>query len=60
LNLDWKDHVVLDSTLLRPNELNDSRADPSKAKKILTWAAKTKMREVTFNMVKAELTTING
>jgi GDPmannose 4,6-dehydratase len=55
LNLDWKEHVVLDSNLLRPNELNESRADPAKANKLLSWSAKTKMREVTFKMVQGEL-----
>jgi len=46
---------VLDSNLLRPNELNESRADPAKANKLLSWSAKTKMREVTFKMVQGEL-----
>jgi GDPmannose 4,6-dehydratase len=55
VNLDWKEHILIDQNLLRPNELIVSRADPAKANKLLFWSAKSKMNAVTSNMVKAEL-----
>lgn len=36
-NLDWKKYVVLDESLLRPNEVVRLIADPSKAEKELGW-----------------------
>lgn len=53
LHLDWRDRVVVDQTLLRPTDLSISRGNPAKAKKILGWEAKYKMKDVTRNMVKA-------
>jgi len=39
-NLDWRDFVVVDSDLYRPFDISVSRADPSKAKKVLGWSAR--------------------
>jgi GDPmannose 4,6-dehydratase len=38
-NLNWKNHVDVDSSLHRPSDIKMSRGDPSKAKKILGWVA---------------------
>lgn len=48
--LNWKDHVIQDSSLFRPTDLAIGRADPSKAKKKLPWEASTKGVEVVKKM----------
>lgn len=35
--LNWKDHVEIDETLLRPTDILVGRADPTKARKNLAW-----------------------
>lgn len=55
LNLDWNRHVQTDSQLLRPSEILISRGDPSKARDILKWQSKFKMREVVQMMVESEM-----
>jgi len=49
--LDWKAHVDIDRGLLRPSDLKLSRADPSKAKARLGWAAKSDMNAVIERMI---------
>lgn len=49
--LDWRAHVVQDPALFRPTDLLVSRADPSKAKKILGWSATTTTPEVVTRMI---------
>jgi GDPmannose 4,6-dehydratase len=46
VGLDWREHVITDSTLLRPSEIMVSRANPAKAFKQLGWQACYKMRDV--------------
>lgn len=48
--LNWKDHVIQDKELYRPSEILVSKADPSKAGKILGWKAKSKMSDVVRQM----------
>lgn len=55
LNLDWKDHVILDSNLHRPSELIISRGNPARANELLSWCATSKMKNVTLKMVQEEL-----
>ena len=50
VNLDWREHVDINPTLLRPTDIMIGRANPSKAKNTLGWSAKTKMRDVVRNM----------
>lgn len=50
-NLDWKNHVVISSSLIRPNEFEWSQGDPTKALKILGWQAKNKMSQVIDLMI---------
>jgi GDPmannose 4,6-dehydratase len=54
LNLDWRDHVSVDPQFFRPTDLNENRADPGKAHRILGWAAQSEMRDVVKKMVAAE------
>lgn len=54
LDLDWRDHVQLDQSLLRPTDIRESRADPSKAADQLGWRAQRSLAEITRLMVAAE------
>lgn len=49
-NLNWKDHVIQDPSLLRPTDLAIGRADPSKAKSVFGWKAATRGVEVAQKM----------
>jgi GDPmannose 4,6-dehydratase len=49
-DLVWRDHVIQDSTLLRPTDLKIGSADPSKALRELNWKAKTQAKEVVKKM----------
>ncbi len=55
LNLDWKDHVQSDKSLLRPTDIQTIRANPGKAESVLGWKAKYKTNDVARLMVEAEL-----
>ncbi len=56
-NIDWQDHVISDSSLLRPTDLAISRGNPSKAKEILGWQAQYKMPDIVKMMIEAKLNT---
>jgi GDPmannose 4,6-dehydratase len=51
LGMDWREYVDSDPTLLRPSDLQTSRADPSRAKKVLGWQAKYLMEDVVKGML---------
>lgn len=53
--LNWKDHVEIDKTLLRPNEVNSLRGDYRKAREILGWEPKTYFHDIVRVMVEHEL-----
>lgn len=55
VGLDWHDHVISDPSLLRPSEIMVSRANPSKALKILGWQAANRMPDVVRMIVTAEM-----
>lgn len=48
--LNWRDHVIQDSSLFRPTDLAIGRADPSKALQQLNWKASTQGVEVVKQM----------
>jgi GDPmannose 4,6-dehydratase len=48
--LNWKDYVDIDNSLLRPSDINVSKGDPSKAKKILRWKAKKNVDDVIYEL----------
>jgi GDPmannose 4,6-dehydratase len=52
--LDWRDHVVLDSGLLRPTDLAAGCGNPAKARAKLGWQAHHRMHDVVRLMVDAE------
>jgi GDPmannose 4,6-dehydratase len=53
LGLNWRDHVEQRNELMRPNELQISRADASRAEKILDWRATQAMPDVVAKMIDA-------
>jgi len=55
LSLNWQDHVVVDSKLFRPTDLEIGKGNAEKAKNNLGWKAKYKMRDVVNMMVAARL-----
>lgn len=55
VGLDWKQHVEFDATYLRPSEVDLLIGDYSKAKSVLGWEPKTRMRELANIMVDADL-----
>lgn len=53
LNLDWRQYVVSDETMLRPTDLMVCKANPSKARELLGWEAKSSMPDVVRLMVES-------
>lgn len=53
--LDWKKHVTVDSSFLRPAEVDLLIGDPSKARTKLGWKPKVSFRELVEMMVDADL-----
>lgn len=49
--LDWHDHVITDSSLLRPTDIMTARANPAKIFKKIGWKAKYKMEDVVRMMI---------
>lgn len=54
-NLNWKDHVVIDNSLMRPAEIEVGSANPGKAENILGWRASSGLLEVIERMINHEL-----
>ncbi|WP_289030342.1 GDP-mannose 4,6-dehydratase [uncultured Algoriphagus sp.] len=54
LGMDWRKHVVQDSKLYRPSDLELSKASPKKAYQTLGWKAKYRMNDVIQMMLKNE------
>ncbi len=55
LNMNWKDHVIQDSTFFRPTDLLISKADPEKAKNEIGWEAKFDTIDVVRKMIESEV-----
>ena len=56
LRLDWRDHVIVDPSLLRPIDIGVGWGNPAKAQVKLGWQAKYKMQDVVRMMVEAQST----
>ncbi|MFA7269027.1 MAG: GDP-mannose 4,6-dehydratase [Sterolibacterium sp.] len=52
-SLDWKEHVITDRNLFRPSDIPCSRADPSKARRVLGWSHQADIDEVIRRMCHA-------
>lgn len=55
VNLDWREHVITDTSLFRPTDIAVSQGNPTKAKQVLGWQAKSKMKDIARMMVEAAL-----
>jgi len=55
LDLDWKQHVIIDDSLLRPSDILVSQGNPMKTRTQLRWEAQFKMKDVIRMMIKAEV-----
>ena len=55
LGLKWEQYVISDPSLLRPTDLLEGRADPSRAAAVLGWRSAHPLSYVVKEMVKAEL-----
>ena len=51
LGLNWRDHILVDQSLFRPNEGIEILANPAKAKEKLGWSAKKSLQEVIAQML---------
>lgn len=55
LDLDWRQHVMIDEALFRPLEVHQLLADPRKAKKNLHWEPRVGFDELVRKMVEADV-----
>jgi len=55
LQLDWREHVISDHSLLRPTDLLVGRANPAKAHKLLNWKATYSLETIVEKMIESEL-----
>ena len=55
VDLDWREHTMIDQTLFRPTEIMVGQGDASKAAEKLGWKPKYKMDEVVRMMVQAAM-----
>jgi GDPmannose 4,6-dehydratase len=54
VGLDWREHVEIDNSLLRPTDLMVGKANPARARAKLGWQAQYRMRDVVAMMVQVE------
>ena len=55
VGLNYKDHVIIDKSLIRPTEVDTLLANYNKAKKILKWEPKISFDDMVANMVEHDL-----
>lgn len=53
VGLDWRNHVRSNTHLRRPTDIQTSRLDPSRARAVLGWTARTHVADVARKMVEA-------
>lgn len=58
IGLDWRQHVIINSSLFRPTDMYWSQGNPLKAKKILGWEPSSRMRDVINKMIDAEVSSV--
>ncbi len=59
VGLNYNDHIVIDSNLIRPAEVDTLLADYSKAKKILNWKPKMSFDDLVVSMVEHDLKNVS-
>lgn len=60
VDLDWRDHVVLDARFVRPAEVDLLVGDPSRARADLGWEPEVGFSELVRMMVDADLARLRG
>jgi GDPmannose 4,6-dehydratase len=55
-NLDYNNYLIQNKKLLRPSDILISKADNTKAKKILGWESKTNVNDIIGRMIEYQLT----
>jgi len=60
VDLDWRQHVVIDPDLFRPTEIAVSRGNPRKSHETFGWQVEYKMKQVVTLMVEDELRRLKG
>jgi GDPmannose 4,6-dehydratase len=55
VDLDWKDHVVVDEKFFRPSEVDVLLGDATKARKVLGWEPMCSFEELVKEMVEEDL-----
>jgi GDPmannose 4,6-dehydratase len=60
VDLDYRDHVVLDPHYARPLDISETRGDSSKARRRLGWRPTIGFDELVRLMVRAELDALDG
>ncbi len=55
VGLDWRDHVDVDSAYVRPTEVTELLADPSKANRELGWYPRVGFEELIREMLESDL-----
>ena len=54
-DLNYKNYIIIDEKLFRPNEIMYSCGNPSKAKKVLNWSPKINLKTIIDRLIKSEL-----
>lgn len=60
LGLDYREHVILDSELLRPADVETLLGDAAKARRTLGWSCQVKFKELVHEMVETDLRLLAG
>ena len=55
LNLNWEDHVIIDESLKRKNEIPKSFGNPNPLEKILKWKAKSNIDEIITKLLEHKM-----
>ena len=55
LDLNWRDHIVIDKSLFRKSDILKSFGNPSKMYNDLDWKAKVTLKELIYKMIDNEL-----
>jgi GDPmannose 4,6-dehydratase len=55
VDLDWREHVSIDSAFLRPAEVDYLVGDPSKAHRVLGWTPRVSFERLVQMMVEADI-----
>jgi GDPmannose 4,6-dehydratase len=60
VGLNYEDHVVIDPKFFRPAEVDVLLGDPSKAKRVLGWEARTTLEQMLHEMVEADIVRVKS